>query len=170
MEGQSLYKNKNRSDHKTFMDMSTIFKNKHMSMTTHIRECLKCYIKPILTYGCDSWTISRIADDQVGTSRNFGVKVREKQARCFGHVMRRDLMEDTVTTEKINGKKSIERKHVKNQDGIAVWLHRMNNTNFLQLMRDQGAYRDMITNAKAGRRSRLETSRPSQRQIKVLVG
>ena len=101
-----------------FQDLSTILRNKYISMKTR-KRVLECYI-PILTYRSESWAINnaavnvinaaemwflrkvqrlsyidRITNEEVlrraETGRKLCVKVRErhKQDSVFGHVMRR---------------------------------------------------------------------------------
>ena len=74
------------------------------------------------------------------------VKIRERQARFFGHVMRRDGMENIITTGKIIGKKSRGRPCDNHLDGLKMWLQK-ENTELLHSVRDRKKYREMITNA-----------------------
>ncbi|GFO09133.1 RNA-directed DNA polymerase from mobile element jockey [Plakobranchus ocellatus] len=41
-----------------FQKMKTILTNKHISIETR-KRALQCYIEPVLTYGCEAWTISK---------------------------------------------------------------------------------------------------------------
>ena len=81
------------------------------------------------------------------TCRKSCVKLRERQAKFFGHIMRRDRMKSIITTGMINGRKSRGRKHVKHLDGLRVWLQREKYSPLMHSMRDRKKYREMITNA-----------------------
>ena len=43
---------------KSFTDMSSTFTNKHLENDTK-KRLMKCYIWSVLTYGCESWTLSK---------------------------------------------------------------------------------------------------------------
>ena len=118
---------------------------------------VECYIVPILTYGSESWTINnaavnainaaemwylrkmqrllyieRITNEEVlrraETRRRLCVKIRERQARFFGHVMRRDGLENIITTGMVNGKKSRARS-AKHLNGLKMQLQKENSIN-----------------------------------------
>ena len=136
---------------KAFMDLARILTNRRLSIDIR-KRVLNCYIIPILTYGSEAWTINnaaasiinaaemwflrrmmkisyteRIRNEEVlrraGTKRILCTKVRQRQARFFGHVMRREGMEHLVTTGKINGKRSRGRQREKHLNGLQKWMH-----------------------------------------------
>ena len=47
-----------------FQKMKIVLTNSHISIQTRKRT-LECYIEPILTYGCESWTISKQAQKKL---------------------------------------------------------------------------------------------------------
>ena len=53
-----------------------------------------------------------------GVKRSLLVKIRKRQARFFGHIMRVNGLEHQVTIEITNGKRSRGRQRVKNPDGL----------------------------------------------------
>ena len=60
--------------------------------------------------------------------------------------MRRDGLENIITTGMINEKESEERQRVKHLDGLKMWLQK-ENTILIHSMRDRKNYREMIANA-----------------------
>ena len=58
--------------------------------------------------------VLRRTDIGGGGGGELCVKIRERQARFFGHVMRRDGMENIITTGTVSGEKS-RRQHIDDQ-------------------------------------------------------
>ena len=48
--------------------MKSILRNNNISI--HIRRAIKCYIEPILMYGCEAWTILKVTKE-TGGNRNM---------------------------------------------------------------------------------------------------
>ena len=122
----------------TFQKMKTVLTNSHISIHT-IKRTLKCYIEPLLMYGCEAWTISKQAQKKLEavemwflrrmmkiswmakksndtvlkeahTSRVLVNKIRTRQTTFFGHVIRREKLEHLITTGMMEGKCSIEKQ------------------------------------------------------------
>ena len=85
----------------TFHKMQSKLKDRKMSMTTKIRN-LQCYIYPVLSYGCECWTISKPMVDRVKAAEMWFLRRRmiiswtehtnNKEVlrmELLGHVMRR---------------------------------------------------------------------------------
>ena len=112
-----------------FVELDNILKNKKMSIRTRMRV-LKCYVHPILQYGCETWTLNaelrrainafemwclhrmqRISYvtrktnekilQQTGQKRELLKNVMNRQLQFFGHVMRKQKLEHVVICEKI---------------------------------------------------------------------
>ena len=116
------------------MRMRKIFTNKETSMTLKLR-LLQCYIEPILLYACETWTMHHAIEKRLEamemwflrrmmrvswTERKSNVdvlkdaecvrtlinKIKKKQARFVGHVMRRNGLENLITTGKFDGRRT----------------------------------------------------------------
>lgn len=145
-------------------------------MKTRI-NVLKSYVWPIMLYGCETWTISKIMKakleaaeiwfyrrmlkigwtekktnievmQKAGVKRNLLSTIVARQMEFFGHVMRREGLEKIVTTGKIEGKRDRGRQRQKYLDG----LNNLNGGNFkiIELIRateDRNKWRFMIANA-----------------------
>ena len=74
-------------------------------------------------------------------------KIRRRQARFLGHVMRRQKMEHLVTTGKIEGKRSRGRQREKCIDSLATWLQSDTPRDMMESVWDRDGWRSMIANA-----------------------
>ena len=104
-----------------------------MTLSLEVRKrVLQCYITPLLTYGCESWTINTQENGKLEaiemwfyrrmlripwTARKTNVEVlkesnvkrtlinniRKRQSSFFGQFMRQGGLENIVTTGKIEG-------------------------------------------------------------------
>ena len=115
-----------------FNKMKSILCNKSLSMNVRNRV-LKCYIEPVLLYGSESWNINeqirknleatemwflrqmlripwtaRVTNNdclkEANETRTLYTTIRKRQTTFFGHVMRRETLENIVTTGKIEEK------------------------------------------------------------------
>ena len=131
---------------RAFVELDTILKNKKMSIRTRMRV-LKCYVHPILQYGCETWTLNaelrrainafemwclrrmqRISYvtrktneeilQQTGQKRELLKDVMNRQLPFFGHVMRKQKLEHVVICEKIRGKRARGRQRLKFMDQL----------------------------------------------------
>ena len=64
-----------------------------------------------------------------------------------GHVMRRDGLEQLITTGMLEGKRSRGRQREKMLDGLSTWLKIEKVPNALSATRDRDAWRELIANA-----------------------
>ena len=157
------------------MKMKSILCNKSLSMAVRKRT-LQCYIEPILTYGCEAWTISkniksileatemwflrrmmripwtaRKTNDDVlkeaNAQRRIITQVRRRQSGMFGHIMRGGGLECLVTTGKIEGKRDRRRQREKMLDSLTAWLGVNSTTTLIQSTRDRELWRAMIAKA-----------------------
>ena len=114
-----------------FQKLGKVLKDRKMSMDTKMR-ILDCYVKSILTYGSECWTIStqmegrlemwflrrmfRIAwSDHVTNEevlrrarreRSLMISIRKRQLQFLGHIMRKEGLENLTLTGRIEGKRS----------------------------------------------------------------
>ena len=100
----------------TFSNLSKVFKNKRLSL--HIkRRLLKCYVRPVLLYGSECWTITdamkkkleaaemwfyrkilripytahvknEVVLERMSENRELISIIRSQQMKFFGHIMR----------------------------------------------------------------------------------
>lgn len=158
-----------------FNTMKNIFTNKEISIYLK-KRLLKCYIEPILLYGSESWNLNEAIKRKLEsaemwflrrmlkiswTERKTNVKVLEeaettrqlistiqkRQARFFGHVMRREGLEKLVTTGMVAGKRAVGRQRVKMVDNMKQWLGLTSNTVTIRATEDRDLWKDMIAQA-----------------------
>ncbi|GFO06357.1 endonuclease-reverse transcriptase [Plakobranchus ocellatus] len=83
-----------------------------------------------------------------GNKRRLLVRtIRKRQATFLGHVMRREKLEQLVTTGKLEGKRSRGRQREKITDGLATWLGPGRVTETLTAVEDRDLWREMIAKA-----------------------
>ena len=97
-------------------------------------KIIKCYVYPVLTYGCESWTVTQemeekinvvemwmlrrirrilwtehVCNDGVRRRANYGKvimkSIRKRQLSFVGHVMRKEGLENLAITVKLQGTK-----------------------------------------------------------------
>ncbi|GFO13501.1 exocyst complex component, partial [Plakobranchus ocellatus] len=158
-----------------FQKMKTVLTNKNISIRTR-RRALECYIEPILMYGCEAWTISKQTQkkleatemwflrrmlriswtakktndtvlEEAHTTRLLISKIRKRQATFFGHVMRREKLENLVTTGMLEGKRSRGKQREKLIEGLTDWLKAWKSLEAIEATKDRKKWRTMIANA-----------------------
>ncbi|GFO24426.1 timeless-interacting protein [Plakobranchus ocellatus] len=158
-----------------FQKMKTVLTNKNISIRTR-RRALECYIEPILMYGCEAWTISKQTQkkleatemwfirrmlriswtakktndtvlEEAHTTRLLISKIRKRQATFFGHVMRREKLENLVTTGMLEGKRSRGKQREKLIEGLTDWLKAGKSLEAIEAIKDRKKWRTMIANA-----------------------
>ncbi|GFO07736.1 hypothetical protein PoB_003424100 [Plakobranchus ocellatus] len=92
--------------------------------------------------------------DQVGvgleeahTTRLLISKIRKRQATFFGHVMRREKLENLVTTGMLEGKRSRGKQREKLIEGLTDWLKAGKSLEAIEATKDRKKWRTMIANA-----------------------
>ncbi|GFO14917.1 mitogen-activated protein kinase kinase kinase 7 [Plakobranchus ocellatus] len=165
-----------------FQKMKTVLTNKNISIRTR-RRALECYIEPILMYGCEAWTKSKQTQkkleatemwflrrmlriswtakktndtvlEEAHTTRLLISKIRKRQATFFGHVMRREKLENLVTTGMLEGKRSRGKQREKLIEGLTDWLKAGKSLEAIEATKDRKKWRTMIANAEERRRPR----------------
>ncbi|GFN93972.1 endonuclease-reverse transcriptase [Plakobranchus ocellatus] len=150
-------------------------KDQYISIRTR-RRALECYIEPILMYGCEAWTISKQTQkkleatemwflrrmmqiswtakktndtvlEEADTTRLLISKIRKRQATFFGHVMRREKLENLVTTGMLEGKCSRGKQREKLIEGLTDWLKAGKSLEAIEATKDRKKWRIMIANA-----------------------
>ncbi|GFO23959.1 hypothetical protein PoB_005046400 [Plakobranchus ocellatus] len=74
-------------------------------------------------------------------------KIRKRQATFFGHVMRREKLENLVTTGMLEGKRSRGKQREKLIEGLADWLKAGKSLEAIEATKDRKKWRTMIANA-----------------------
>ena len=147
-----------------FMKMKTLLTNTKVSITTR-KRVLQCYIEPILMYRCEAWTINKqvqkkleatemwfirrmlrvpwtvkLTNDEVlrraDSKRSLINRIHQRQAQFVGHIMRRERLENLITTGKIEGNRGRERQMGKMLEGLAKWIGMEKVTLLLSATRD----------------------------------
>ena len=145
-----------------------------VSMATKIR-IIHCYIYPIISYGCECWTISKPMADLVqaaemwflrkmmriswtehtsneevlrraGTDRGLLKSIRKRQMKFFGHVMRREGLEHLAVTGKIEGKKGRGRPRVGYVKALSTWAN-VEAKELIKTAKNRVEWRAMTANA-----------------------
>ena len=84
---------------------------------------------------------------EANTNRRLINTVRKRQARFFGHVLRRENMEYDITTGKLNGTRGKGRPREMMIDGLKTWLKAEKVSDVLIAVKDRCAWKEMIANA-----------------------
>ncbi|KAK3705052.1 hypothetical protein RRG08_059702 [Elysia crispata] len=135
----------------SFQQMKSIMTNIKMSIVVR-KRILEAFIEPVLLYGCEAWTINERMKrslettemwflrrmmripwtaketneeilTEVQTTRQLMTKIRKRQAKFVGHVIRRNQLEHLVTTGKFDGKRGRGRPREKMLDSLADWMN-----------------------------------------------
>ena len=133
----------------SFNKMSSILRNKNISMKTKIRV-LKAYVWSVLLYGCECWNISTVLRkkleatemwflrrmlrisweekrtnesvlEEAGVERSLMKTIRKRQLQFLGHINRHKELEHLALTGKIEGTRSRGRQRVTYLDSINNW-------------------------------------------------
>ncbi|GFO37552.1 retrovirus-related pol polyprotein line-1 [Plakobranchus ocellatus] len=75
-------------------------------------------------------------------------RIRRRQAKFVGHIMRREGLENLVTTGRMEGKKSRGRQREKMLDGMTSWMGTKRVTDALSESWDRESWKDMIAKSK----------------------
>ena len=158
---------------KAFSKMNNVFKEKSLSLELRI---LQCYIEPVLTYGCESWTVDKDTErrleaveiwflrrmlripwtekrrnvdimEEIGYRRRLLRKINIRKAKFFGHVMRRGGMESLVTTGRFEGKRARGKQRMKILDQTTAFMRMERNVNTIQATKGRSEWRVMVANA-----------------------
>ena len=97
-----------------------------------------------------SWTERksiREVMEKANYKRGLLSKIRRRQAKFMGHIMRREGMGNLVTTGKIDGKRAPGRQRTKMMDDLLEWLVIGRNSNTIKGMHERDEWRAMIVSA-----------------------
>ncbi|GFO31931.1 hypothetical protein PoB_005843600 [Plakobranchus ocellatus] len=85
--------------------------------------------------------------EEAHTTRLLISKIRKRQATFFGHVMRREKLENLVTTGMLEGNRSRGKQREKLIEGLADWLKAGKSLEAIEATKDRKKWRTMIANA-----------------------
>ncbi|GFO38280.1 hypothetical protein PoB_006478500 [Plakobranchus ocellatus] len=85
--------------------------------------------------------------EEAHTTRLLISKIRKRQATFFGHVMRREKLENLVTTGMLEGKRSRGKQREKLIEGLTDWLKAGKSLEAIEATKDRKNWRTMIANA-----------------------
>ena len=124
-----------------YSDLKHLLCNKHVTIETRIRV-LKCYVWSVMLHGSETWTISRVMQQKLEATemwflrrmlkiawtekktneevlrmanmkRSLMETIRRRQMDFFGHVMRRNGLENIAITGKVEGRRKRGRPRLK---------------------------------------------------------
>ena len=159
----------------TFTKMKSILTNKKLAFQVRERV-IQCYILPVLMYGCEAWTINKDMEkridalemwlhrrlmkipwtekranesilNELGKKLTLKSKIRKQQANFFGHAMRRQGLENLITTARVLGKRSRGRPREKILDGVRKWAGEERTVDLITKTQDRELWRNMVSNA-----------------------
>ena len=133
------------------------------------------YVNTILFYGSEAWTMNKRiekrleatemwfwrrmlkvpwADEitnenilkQVNEKRKTIKELRQKQSGFIGHILRKEKLENIVTTGKINGRKDRGRQREKMLDSLTKWHGRKSTPELIACTRDRKSWINMAAN------------------------
>ena len=83
------------------------------------------------------------------SNRSIVNRIRTRQARFLGHVMRRKGLEHLLVTGSLCGKKDKGRPRLRLLDGLARWcgMDRVKRTTLLRMTDDREAWKSIVSNA-----------------------
>ncbi|GFO17385.1 retrovirus-related pol polyprotein line-1 [Plakobranchus ocellatus] len=140
------------------------------------KRLLETFIESVLLYGCETWTIdermkssleatemwflrrmmkipwtAKKTNEEVlteaQTTRQLMNKIRKRQAKFVGHVIRRNQLEHLVTTGKFDGKRGRGRPREKMLDSLADWMNIEKPSEMIRKMSCRDGWRSMIAHA-----------------------
>ena len=158
-----------------FQKMRSLLGNNRINSLTRVRA-LKTYVWSTLTYGSESWTLSRelinrlnaaemwfyrrmlrirwtdrITNEEVlrriGMQRTLVKDIRRRQMNFLGHILRKEKIEHLCLTGKIEGRRARGRQRKKYLDSILEEIgENLTPNQLIQLARDRLRWRQVIAN------------------------
>lgn len=156
-----------------FWDMKNILCDLNMSMTTKLRV-LDCYVLPVLTYGSEGWTMTKVLEDKLnavemwflrrmlripwvshtsneavlqkaGRQRVLLRLIRKRQLSFLGHCLRKEGLEKLVLTGKIEGRRDRGRQRTTFMGSLANHVG-MTTTSIIHAAHDRKYWHHLVAN------------------------
>ncbi|GFR88629.1 retrovirus-related Pol polyprotein LINE-1 [Elysia marginata] len=140
------------------------------------KRLLETFVETVLLYGCETWTIDERMKSsleatemwflrrmmripwtanktkeeiltEAQTTRQLITKIRKRQAKFVGYVIRRNQLEHLVTTGKFDGKRGRGRPREKMLDSLADWMNIEKPSEMIRKISCRVGWRSMIAHA-----------------------
>ncbi|GFO35529.1 endonuclease-reverse transcriptase [Plakobranchus ocellatus] len=105
------------------------------------------FLRRMLRISCTAKKTNDTVLEEAHTTRLLISKIRKRQATFFGHVMRREKLENLVTTGMLEGKRSRGKQREKLIEGLTDWLKAGKSLEAIEATKDRKKWRTMIANA-----------------------
>jgi hypothetical protein len=157
-----------------FNQMKNFLRNKHVSLQTR-KRVVQTYVKSVMCYGCEVWTINKRIQSQLEAAEMWFLRqmmkmpwtakisntiilqmanetrtlikdIRKRQSDFFGHIIRKEKIEQLVITGKISGRRDRGRQREKIFDGLSNWLGERSITEMINKAGDRNGWRCMTAN------------------------
>ena len=158
-----------------FAKLKSVLSNLSIGIGTRVR-LLRCYVWSTLTYGCETWTVrkdlekrleaaemyfyrrmmripwtARVTNVEVlrraGVERCLMKRVRRRQLKFLGHIVRAGELESDCLLGRIDGTRARGRQRIKYMDSILGFLDGGHTTtSVLRLARERRDWRSMVDN------------------------
>ena len=160
-----------------FADLKQLLVNRKISTSTRMR-LLKTYVWSVMLYGSETWTISKImqkrleaaemwflrrmmkiswterkTNEQVlnmmNTRRNLMNIIRKRQLEFFGHIMRKNGLENLVVTGRVEGSRARGRQRLKFLDGLVECAKKLviDCNDMIRTTGDRARWKSVVANA-----------------------
>ena len=158
-----------------FTDLSNILTNKTLHINSK-KRLIKCYIWSLLTYGCESWTLTnpdikrpeavemwihrkmkriswmeRVSNveilDLVNEKRTQIKTICQRQLKFIGYIMREDAIEKLCVQGLIEGKRSRGKQRTVFLQSLALTVG-LGVEEWCRLAKDRDGFRDMVVNVR----------------------
>lgn len=158
-----------------FMEMKQILTNKKILKETRLRV-LRCYVWSVLLYGSETWNISKKIKKKLEAAemwfyrrmlkvpwtdkrtneevlqmmeerRTLMTTIKLRQMKFFGHVMRKEGLENLAVTGMVEGKRSRGKQRSKYTDRMREEMGIGNNIELLRNTRDREKWKSMAADA-----------------------
>ena len=158
-----------------YSDLKHLLCNKHVTIETRIRV-LKCYVWSVMLYGSETWTISRVMQQKLEATemwflrrmlkiawtekktneevlrmanmkRSLMETIRRRQMDFFGHVMRRNGLENIAITGKVEGRRKRGRPRLKYVNNLNSSLKEsVSEIELIRATGDRHRWKSMVAN------------------------
>ena len=156
-----------------FQRMKGMLTNNAIRIETKVKA-IKTYVWSTLTYGCETWTISKALQKNLeaaemwmwrrmlriswtqkktneevlhmaGLNREIMHSIRKRQMTFLGHIVREEGLEYDVLTGTVEGKRARGRQREKFMDGLTRTFRRhTTSSQLIQLTRDRQEWRSVV--------------------------
>ena len=156
-----------------FNNISKVITSQKISISTRLR-LIKCYVWSTLTYGAETWTISKTLAgrinafemwtyrkmlklsytkhktneevlDMLSTEKQLLSNIVKRKCQYFGHLVRHNELQRQLLEGKINGKRSRGRPRITWMDNLKKWTGKSYG-NLIRIAEDREKFRCMTFN------------------------